>query len=159
MENLNQRLMKLGSAVALFLSMNVADEAAETVENLGKSCKDEHQRQIIYDVAVLLREFAKEQKPTEGACVNNQAAQDIEELQNGDEYYNLQKENIANSLSAIAEMICCGRDSEDIAVHTDELLQTMRTIAEYNTLLDKVSATSDHTAGRFIYRMPNAHGN
>ncbi len=84
--------------------------------------------------------------------ISNNAAEYINELQNSNETYSLHKENIANSLSAIAEMICCGRDSEDIAAHTDELLSTMRTIADYNTLLDNVSATSDRTAGRFVYQ-------
>lgn len=80
----------------------------------------------------------------------------LKSIQNDNDTYARQKRDIANSLSAIAEMICHGRDSEDIAGHTDELLRTMRTIAEYNTLLDEVCATADTAAGRFVYESATA---
>ena len=61
------------------------------------------------------------------------------------------KSDIADSLASLAEIINHGRDSEDIAVHTDQLLRVMNTLSDYNYLLNDIAGTADNETNQFIY--------
>lgn len=89
----------------------------------------------------------------ETIVVTESAAAHIRQIRNNkSQAREIYKGNIANSLSALAEIIHHGRDCEDIAVHTDQLLKVMNTLNDYNELFDLISNISENTEGRYVYK-------
>lgn len=74
----------------------------------------------------------------------------IDGLRNGEDY-ELAKTLIADSMSSLAALIHLGRDEEDIATWTDDLLKVMFTLSEYNNLVNELSEKFDRKTGFFSY--------
>lgn len=55
----------------------------------------------------------------------------------------IKKSNVADSLSSLSLLIASGRDCEEIASFTNDLLRVMETLADYNEWIDCLYADSD----------------
>lgn len=73
----------------------------------------------------------------------SKAAHDLISGLRTSDYNEIVKTDIADSLSALANLINAGRDSEEINVWVDDLLKAMYVLGEYNTLVNSLNDTSN----------------
>ena len=82
--------------------------------------------------------------------VSNNASVLVSAMRNGIGNYEAVKMQIANAQCNLAEMLNNGKDEEsNIHVYVDEVVDVMGVLADYNTLIDRLSETSDHAWQRY----------
>lgn len=74
--------------------------------------------------------------------VNNTAASCLHELREIEDYL-LAKNEVANSMEFLSNLIHYSRDGEPLDAHIDELLYVLHTLAEYNSLLTCLNKPND----------------
>ena len=66
------------------------------------------------------------------------------------EEYELAKASIADSLSALANIISAGRDNDNVNMWTDDLLRVAYTIGQYNEMVNALYQTRDTQQGFYM---------
>lgn len=74
--------------------------------------------------------------------VNNTAAVCLHELRETEDFM-IKKDEVANAMEYVSNLIHYSRDGEPIDTHVDELLFVLHTLAEYNSLLTCLNKPND----------------